>query len=131
MDNYQRSNPPPLKPLFERFITGTDARHIILGQELPRGALRPLGPSSIIFLTADTVFTHAGENLARLRQACGVNPLVGIPEIGPPVVAPPSTGSTGCSRTTGYPDALRPSHDAHGWQERVRAGSRPALTCLI
>src|SRR5260370_7359508 len=48
-------------------------------QRLPR-AFRP-GP--VIILAADTVFAHVSENLARRRQSSGVDPPVGIPQVGP------------------------------------------------
>src|SRR6266851_4700565 len=49
-----------------------------LPQRLPR-AFRP-GP--VVVVAADAILAHVGENLTRRRQTFGVDPLVGIPQVG-------------------------------------------------
>ena len=50
---------------------------------LPHRLPRPLRPGPVVVLTADTIFAHLGEDLTGRRQAFGIDPPVGIPEIGP------------------------------------------------
>ena len=49
---------------------------------LPHRLPRPLRPSPVVVLTADTIFAHLGEDLTGRRQAFGIDPPVGIPQVG-------------------------------------------------
>src|SRR5450755_4218119 len=50
---------------------------------LPQRLPRPFRPGTVVLRAADAVFTHVGEDLARRRQAFGIDPLVGIPQVRP------------------------------------------------
>src|SRR5882724_3937095 len=61
-----------------RLAENLEASFAALPQRLPR-AFRP-GP--VVIVAADAILAHVGENLTWRRQTFGVDPLVGIPQVG-------------------------------------------------
>ena len=49
---------------------------------LPQRLPCTLRPCPVVVLAADAVVAHLGEDLARRRQISGIDPLVGIPQVG-------------------------------------------------
>src|SRR5215212_582780 len=65
-----------------RRLTPPAARSRSVISVSPHRLPRALRPFAIVFLAADGVVAHLGEDLAGCRQAPEVDALVGIPEIG-------------------------------------------------
>src|SRR6202011_3591093 len=48
----------------------------------PHRLPRAFRPGAVVFLAADPVLAHLGQDLARGRQGFGIDPLVRIPQVG-------------------------------------------------